>query len=143
MLDHELPGLWLTPALRWFVNFGESVPMGVPNAVAQAAAQRDVFPSGHTMMMLTLITLSYRYRLSTRHFMLVNGTLLIIATVYQRYHYVVDLFGGLLFYLVCIATAPALYRLTLRRFGTIDSRYEGIDAIVRFGPEKGGSGGHN
>jgi membrane-associated phospholipid phosphatase len=130
MLDQELPGLWLTPYLRWFVNAGESVPMGVPNAVAQAAAQRDVFPSGHTMMMLVLITLSVRYRLKSRYFMIVNGTLLIVATVYQRYHYAVDLFGGLIFFLVCIFTAPVLYRQTLRRFKTIDSRYDGIDSIV-------------
>jgi membrane-associated phospholipid phosphatase len=129
MLDHELPGLLLTPYLRWFVNYGESVPMGVSNAVAQAAAQRDVFPSGHTMMMLVLMTLSVRYRLRSRYFMLVNGTLLIVATVYQRYHYVVDLIGGLVFFLVCISTAPYLYRYTLRYFKTIDSRYDGIESI--------------
>ena len=130
MLDQELPGLFLTPWLRWFVNAGESVPMGVPNAVAQAAAQRDVFPSGHTMMMLVLVTLSLRYKLSTRYFMVVNGMLLIIATVYQRYHYVVDLFGGFIFFLICISTAPVFYRYTLRRFETIDSRYDGIDSIT-------------
>jgi membrane-associated phospholipid phosphatase len=129
MLDRDLPGLVLTPYLRWFVNFGESVPMGVSNALAQAAAQRDVFPSGHTMMMLVLMTLSMRYRLKSRYFMLVNGTLLIVATVYQRYHYVVDLMGGAVFFIFCIVTAPYLYRYTLRRFKTIDSRYEGIDAI--------------
>ncbi len=129
MTDLELPGLWLTPHLRWFVNYGESVPMGVSNAIAQAAAQRDVFPSGHTMMMLVLMTLSVRYRLHSRYFMIVNGSLLIIATVYQRYHYVVDLFGGVIFFLFCIYTAPSLYRFTLHRFKTIDSRYEGIESI--------------
>jgi len=130
MLDQELPGLWLTPYLRWFVNAGESVPAGVSNAVAQAAAQRDVFPSGHTMMMLVLMTLSVRYRLSTRYFMIVIGSLLIVATVYQRYHYVVDLFGGLVFYLICIYSAPPLYRFILRRFKTMDSRYDGIESIT-------------
>jgi membrane-associated phospholipid phosphatase len=130
MLDRDLPGLWLTPYLRWFVNYGESVPMGVPNAIAQAAAQRDVFPSGHTMMMLVLMTLSVRYRLRSRYFMLVNGTLLIVATVYQRYHYAVDLVGGLIFFLICISTAPHFYRHTLRRFHTIDSRFDGIDSIA-------------
>jgi membrane-associated phospholipid phosphatase len=129
MTDLDLPGLWLTPHLRWFVNYGESVPTGVSNAIAQAAAQRDVFPSGHTMMMLMLMTLSVRYRLHSRYFMIVNGSLLIIATVYQRYHYVVDLFGGVIFFLICIYTAPSLYRFTLHRFKTIDSRYEGIESI--------------
>jgi membrane-associated phospholipid phosphatase len=130
MLDRDLPGLCLTPYLRWFVNVGESVPMGVSNAVAQAAAQRDAFPSGHTMMMLVLMSLSVRYRLSTRYVMIVNGTLLIVATVYQRYHYVVDLFGGLVFFLICIYTAPLLYRFTLRHFNTIDSRYKGMESIT-------------
>ena len=60
-LDHDLPGLLLTPYLRWFVNFGGSVPMGVPDAVAIAGTQRDVFPSGHTMMTLVLMYLSTRY----------------------------------------------------------------------------------
>jgi membrane-associated phospholipid phosphatase len=36
--------------------------------------------------------------------------LLIIATVYQRYHYVVDLFAGALFAMVCVYTAPRLYQ---------------------------------
>jgi membrane-associated phospholipid phosphatase len=130
MLDHDLPGLWLTPYLRWFVNSGESVPTEVSNAVAQAVAQRDAFPSGHTMMMLVLMTLSVRYRLRSRHFMLVNGTLLIIATVYQRYHYVVDLIGGFFFFLLCISTAPYIYRFTLSRFQTIDSRYDGVESIT-------------
>ena len=84
--------------------------MGVTNAVALAAAQRDVFPSGHTMMTLVLMVLGERYRLASRHFILVNGILLIIATVYQRYHYVVDLFGGCTVCLVCVYTAPHLYR---------------------------------
>ena len=82
------------------------------------------------MMMLVLMTLSLRYRLSTRYVMIVNGTLLIVATVYQRYHYVVDLLGGLVFFLFCIYTAPPLYRFTLRRFKTIDSRYDGIESIT-------------
>jgi membrane-associated phospholipid phosphatase len=63
-LEQELPGLLLTPYLRWFVNIGESVPMGVSSVEAMAGAQRDVFPSGHTMMTLVLMVLSVRYRFS-------------------------------------------------------------------------------
>ncbi len=109
-LDTDLPGILLTPYLRWFVNAGESVPMGVSSAEAMAGAQRDVFPSGHTMMTLVLMALGERYRLASRHFVLVTGILLIIATVYQRYHYVVDLFAGALFAMVCVYTAPRLYQ---------------------------------
>jgi len=109
-LDQDLPGILLTPYLRWFVNAGESVPMGVSSAAAMSGAQRDVFPSGHTMMTLVLMALGERYRLASRHFVLVTGILLIVATVYQRYHYVVDLFAGALFAIVCVYTAPRLYK---------------------------------
>ncbi len=120
-LDLELPGLFLTPYLRWFVNVGESVPMGVSSADAMAATQRDVFPSGHTMMTLVLMAFSVRYRLGTRYFILINGILLIIATVYQRYHYVVDLVAGALFAVFCLYTAPRLYKFLRDKVQTMDS----------------------
>ncbi len=122
-LDHDLPGVLLTPFLRWFVNFGGSVPMGVPNEVAVAGTQRDVFPSGHTMMTLVLMYLSVRYRIRLRWPVLITGTLLIIATVYQRYHYAVDILGGALFMILCVATAPRLYAFTKERLGTMESRF--------------------
>jgi membrane-associated phospholipid phosphatase len=121
-LDRELPGLWLTPYLRWFVNAGESIPMGVPNAVALAGTQRDVFPSGHTMMTLVLLFQCARYKLKVRWFIYVTGTLLIVATVYQRYHYVVDLLGGAAFALLCLSTAPSLYMYLKANLQTIESR---------------------
>lgn len=128
MLDKDLPGLWLTPYLRWFVNAGESIPMGVPNAVAIAGTQRDVFPSGHTMMTLVLVYLSAKHRLRGRWLTYIVGTLLIIATVYERYHYVIDLVGGAIFMLLCVRTAPWLYTKTKTVFGTMESRFPREDA---------------
>jgi membrane-associated phospholipid phosphatase len=125
-LDRDLPGVWLTPFLRWFVNFGGSVPMGVPNEVAIAGTQRDVFPSGHTMMTLVLMYLSVQYRVRLRWFVLVTGTLLILATVYQRYHYVVDLLGGAACMILCVAAAPRLYRGVKEGLGTMESRFPGV-----------------
>ncbi len=122
-LDRELPGLWLTPYLRWFVNAGESIPMGVPNAVAIAETQRDVFPSGHTMMTLVLMDISFHARLKVRWFIAIVGSLLIMATVYQRYHYVVDLAAGAVFMVFCVRTAPWLYRSAKERFRTMESRF--------------------
>jgi membrane-associated phospholipid phosphatase len=121
-LDTELPGLWLTPALRWFVNAGESIPMNVPNEVAIAGTQRDVFPSGHTMMTLVLMYLSMRYRLRVRFVIYGIGALLIVATVYQRYHYVVDLLGGTVFMVLCVVTSRPLYDYIRLRLQTIESR---------------------
>jgi membrane-associated phospholipid phosphatase len=121
-LDRDLPGLWLTPYLRWFVNAGESIPMNVPNEIAIAGTQRDVFPSGHTMMTLVLMYFCTRYHLRSRHLLYVIGTLLIMATVYQRYHYVVDLVAGATFMIFCVTTAPTLYMAIKSRFQTIESR---------------------
>jgi membrane-associated phospholipid phosphatase len=125
-LNRDLPGVFLTPYLRWFVNFGGSVPMGVPNEAAIAGTQRDVFPSGHTMMTLVLIYLSMRFRIRLRWFIAVTGTLLIIATVYERYHYVIDLIGGSAFMVVCVVTAPLLYRVCKDRLPTMESRSPGV-----------------
>jgi len=122
-LDSDLPGLWLTPYLRWFVNAGESIPQGVSNAVAIAGTQRDVFPSGHTMMTLVLMYLSTKHRLRTMWVMRIVGSLLIVATVYQRYHYVVDLFAGALFMVLCVRTAPWLYARAKSGFSTLESRF--------------------
>ncbi len=115
LLNSELPGLLLTPYLRWFVNWGGSVPMGVPNDVAMAKAQRDIFPSGHTMMTLVLIHCSFRCRARVRYLILVAGTLVIAAAVYQRYHYVVDIIAGVLFAVFCLSTSHAVYEFIRKR----------------------------
>jgi len=108
-LDVELPGLFLTPFLRQFVNFFESIPSGVPNVVALACAQRDVFPSGHTMMTLIAVLLAYRFALRIRHLVLAMGLLLIFATVYLRYHYVVDVVAGAILVIPCLLTSDRVH----------------------------------
>jgi membrane-associated phospholipid phosphatase len=104
-IDTDLPGLLFTPTLRWFVNIFESIPAGVSNSVALANAQRDVFPSGHTMMMIIMMVFAYKEKLKVRYFVLVSGFMLIIATVYLQYHYVVDLIAGIFLAYFCIYTA--------------------------------------
>jgi membrane-associated phospholipid phosphatase len=130
-LDRELPGVCLTEYLRWFVNAGGSIPTGVPNSVAISLSQRDVFPSGHTMMTIVLMYLSGKYKAKCRWFMFVTGTLLIIATVYQRYHYVVDVCAGALFAWVCIATSAKLYVRLKTRYQTMESRF--TESLVKMG----------
>jgi membrane-associated phospholipid phosphatase len=93
--DVELPGLLLTKALRAYTNAGESIPTGTADPAS--VVQRDVFPSGHTQITLLVMMLAFRYRARSRWFLLVTGSLLILATVYLRYHYVIDLIGGALF----------------------------------------------
>lgn len=99
-IDQELPGLLVTKALRAFVNFGESVPTDVPNPVD--LVQRDVFPSGHTQLSLVVMYLAFHFKLSSRWVLSTLGGLLILGTVYLRYHYAVDVLGGILFFLFTI-----------------------------------------
>lgn len=122
-LNTDLPGVLLTPYLRWFVNAGGSVPMGVPNEVAIAETQRDVFPSGHTMMTLVLMYLGAKLHAKVRVMIYVVGVLLIMATVYQRYHYVVDLLAGALCMVLCVLTSRRLYEATKQRLETMESRF--------------------
>lgn len=108
-LNNELPGLWLTNCLRDFINVGESIPRGSLNALA--LAQRDVFPSGHTQMTILSMYFAQRYKLKVRYLIHVFGSLLIIATVYLRYHYFIDLIGGIIFMIFTIWSAPKIVRL--------------------------------
>jgi len=106
--NKELPGLWLAIPIRDFLNAGESIPKGVADAVKYA--QRDVFPSGHTEMTLIALFFATKFKLKSRPYLYVAGALLICATVYLRYHYVVDLFGGALTMLLAVLTAPLIYK---------------------------------
>ena len=92
--NQELPGIYLTNFLREIINFGESIPAGTLNP--QLLVQRDVFPSGHTMMTAIVMYLSVKFNSKAKWFLVICGSLLIFSTVYLRYHYVVDVLGGLL-----------------------------------------------
>jgi len=94
LTNQELPGIFLTNFLREMINSGESIPSGTLNPAA--IVQRDVFPSGHTMMTAIVMYLSVKFNSKAKWFLLICGSLLIFSTVYLRYHYVVDVLGGLL-----------------------------------------------
>jgi len=117
-IGRELPGVFFTPYLRWFVDAGDSIPVGASNAVASAMAQHDAFPSGHTMMTLVLICLGFQWRTKSRFFLLAIGSLLIIATVYLRYHYVIDVLAGALLAILCFRTTAGFYMFIRTRFRT-------------------------
>jgi membrane-associated phospholipid phosphatase len=99
-LDTSLPGVWVTSALRDFVNAGESIPRNVPNAID--FAQRDAFPSGHTQLTLTILYIAFTNHLKSRWVLLAAGSLLIISTVYLRYHYAIDVIAGAIFFLFTV-----------------------------------------
>ncbi|PID58980.1 MAG: hypothetical protein CR986_07185 [Ignavibacteriae bacterium] len=107
MTNTELPGLFLTDILREIVNWGESIPAGTPNPIE--AVQRDVFPSGHTQMTLIIMYLSVKLNSRNKIFFLIDGSLLIFATVYLRYHYVTDLIGGMVFMILTMVLGKFIF----------------------------------
>jgi membrane-associated phospholipid phosphatase len=119
--ERELPGLWLTPVLRSFVDTWGLVPAGAAAGDLARLAPRDAFPSGHALVTLLSMAWAWRYRLWVRWPVTVAGALLIVATVYLRYHYVVDVLAGALLAALCLAIAPALHRWLSAHLGTLDA----------------------
>lgn len=56
--------------------------------------KRDAFPSGHTAISLVVLGLAYRYQKAFFYVTMPIVVMLIISTVYCRYHYAVDVIGG-------------------------------------------------
>jgi membrane-associated phospholipid phosphatase len=71
---------------------------------------RDCFPSGHTELTLLTLYYSWRFHKPTFKWFLLPCSLLILSTVYLRYHYVVDIVAGFFFALAIVLTANWLHR---------------------------------
>jgi membrane-associated phospholipid phosphatase len=80
--------------------------------------KRDAFPSGHTAIALTVLILSYKYARNIFRILLVPVILLIFATVYCRYHYVVDVIGGIILTVVTFAAGEVYYKFWRRTNGS-------------------------
>lgn len=121
-LNDALPGLWLTNFLREVVNTGEGIPAGTLNPAD--VVQRDVFPSGHTMITLIVMYLSVKLKSRSRYFFIPVGSLLIFATVYLWYHYVIDLIGGAVFMIISIWSGKYLFNWWRRNAGKEEISFE-------------------
>ena len=114
-INSELPGIFFTRHLRLFIDACESISPGASNSLAIAQAQRDVFPSGHTMMTIIALAFAFRRKLKTRALLMIIGTMLIVATIYLRYHYVIDVITGALLAIFCLLTYRKIYFLLERK----------------------------
>ncbi len=117
-IERDLPGLLLTTPLREFVDAGGMVPAGVPQSEAIGLAHRDVFPSGHTMMTLVSIWWIWRMQLAVRWPVTAVGALLVFATVYLRYHYVIDVLAGAALAAVAVWLLPGAWEWIVTRLST-------------------------
>lgn len=77
----ELKGAFVTESIQGMLNRLEGI-------------KRDAFPSGHTAVVLVVSGLAYRFHKGFFYVSLPVIALLIFSTVYCRYHYVVDVIGG-------------------------------------------------
>lgn len=120
-INQNLPGLFLTNFLRNMTNTGEGIPSGTLNPAA--IVQRDVFPSGHTMITLIVMYLSVKLKSRSRYFFIPIGTLLIFSTVYLWYHYVIDLVGGLVFMIFSMWSGKKIFNWWRRKIGKEEFEY--------------------
>ncbi len=107
-------GYILFPALgpRYAMEHLQSFPMkgsGVYEWVSSIlnsieGIKRDAFPSGHTGISLMVLHLTFRYEKRLLPLFIPLVALLIIATVYCRYHYAVDVLGGVGLYILTLIT---------------------------------------
>lgn len=70
---------------------------------------RDAFPSGHTEIVLIILYYAWRYRRWYFWATLPVITGLIIATIYLRYHYAVDVIAGAALAPICVLVGDRLY----------------------------------
>lgn len=118
LTNQELPGLWITEYARLFIDTGDGIPRGSLNP--EAFVHRNCMPSGHTMMTLVNLLLVFRYGSRFKYLFLLFSVLLIFATVYQRYHYVVDVIAGVICCFVVMWLEPKIHRFFVKKKWVIE-----------------------
>lgn len=106
LYDRELDGFLVSRPIQNFLNLLEGI-------------KRDAFPSGHTAIALTALSLSYRYDRTLFRRLLVPVLLLIPATVYCRYHYAVDVVAGAMLAVVTLTAGEVYYNFLTARAGRL------------------------
>jgi len=96
--DEPLQGLFFTQPIRETLNQLEKI-------------KTDAFPSGHTA--ITLLALRHFYLLNKKvfWFLLPIGLSIITATVFCRYHYVIDVLAGIVLFILILFIDRKIYHL--------------------------------
>lgn len=119
-INIELPGLFLTEYIRFVINSGENIPIDILKGLSDLNpaffVNRDCMPSGHTTVTTINMICAFKFKSRFRWIFLTFTILLLISTVYLRYHYVVDIFAGL-FLVVLIMLFEPYIRLGLNKLG--------------------------
>jgi len=107
-ISNELPGVVFTEYIREFLNFGEAIPSGVLNP--QDYVQRDAMPSLHIITAFLIMYLSRKFRSKSFYFYLPYFFLMTVSTIYLRYHYAVDIAGGIIVSVFTILIGKIVYK---------------------------------
>jgi membrane-associated phospholipid phosphatase len=75
----------------------------------------DVFPSGHTMISVAVLLVAWKRARDVFWYLLPVATGLVIATVYCRYHYVVDVLAGTALAFATVPVGDRVYEAWMRR----------------------------
>jgi membrane-associated phospholipid phosphatase len=75
----------------------------------------DVFPSGHTMITVATLLAAWKRFRRAFWFLLPVGVSLVIATLYCRYHYVVDVLAGIALGVLVVPFGDRLYDRWMER----------------------------
>lgn len=75
----------------------------------------DVFPSGHTMISVAVLLVAWKRARDVFWYLLPVATGLVIATVYCRYHYVVDVIAGTALAFATVPVGDRVYDAWMRR----------------------------
>ncbi len=102
MFHNELYGLFLANRIKDFLNYLEGI-------------KRDAFPSGHVGVSLVVLFLMLRYSKKLFWLSFIPVLFLIISTIYCRYHYFVDVLGGIILAVVSLVIGNLYYNFWLTR----------------------------
>lgn len=118
-------GYFLLPALgpRFALAQSHTVPLettalsaGIARTLDELEHTKfDVFPSGHTMIAVTVLLVAFRRARDVFWALFPIATCLILSTVYCRYHYVVDVLAGAILAVATVPLGDALYDRVAQR----------------------------
>lgn len=102
MFQYELSGIFLADKIKDFLNSLEGV-------------KRDAFPSGHVGISLLVLYLMLQYSKKLFWISFIPVLFLMLSTIYCRYHYFVDLLGGIILTVVTLLIGNLYYSFWLTK----------------------------
>jgi len=109
MFKNEINGLFFADKINSLLNSLEGL-------------KRDAFPSGHVAISLVILSLMYKYNSKLFFISFIPVIFLIFSTIYCKYHYFVDVVGGIILAVVTLVIGNLYYNFWLKKNG--DSNFK-------------------